>query len=45
MNVRDSEYFIELFRVMLDMCSDVMSDVRSNEIIELFGCYIRIFFC
>jgi hypothetical protein len=28
---------------MFEMCFAVMSDVRSNDILELFGCYVEIF--
>jgi hypothetical protein len=38
-----TEDFIEMFRVMFERSFDVMSDVRNNYTIELFGCYVGIF--
>jgi hypothetical protein len=36
----DTEYFIEGLEVMFSRSFDVLSDVRSNDIVEMFGYYI-----
>jgi hypothetical protein len=36
-------YVIEIFQIIFDMRYDAMHEVRSNDILELFGSYARVF--
>jgi hypothetical protein len=36
-------YFVEVLRVRFKRCLDVMGNVRSNDIIEVFRGYVRVF--
>jgi hypothetical protein len=38
-----AEALIEVHGVIFDECFDILSDVRSNEISEVFGRYIGVF--
>jgi hypothetical protein len=40
-----TEYFIEGSRVIVDRSFDIVSDIRSNDIIELLRPYNLIYYC